>query len=313
MSFTLSPDRLKAHIEQVELPERLQQWPPASAETIIRCGSFVGSVIDQHESLKRTMMHARAYIDRFEQSGGSVANGTVISARTLSGSKGRFTRAWHAPPGGLWGCLIYISTLLPRYRLLVPLSLGIACCEAVRGYIAADAVVRWVNDVLINGRKVAGFLSENVTGPQSKEEYCLLGFGINVNNREFPQALDRIATSLAFEAGEKIDLERFSYCFLAKLSWNLGLLYWWEEQELHRDPGAEVPPHPLISRWKELTDSIGRRVVFGFDVIARPQYRATVRSIAADGGLILVLEDGTEVIEYSGEIRYLDDPRNFAA
>ncbi|MEJ2056472.1 MAG: biotin--[acetyl-CoA-carboxylase] ligase [Desulfofustis sp.] len=311
MSFTLSPDRLKTYIAQVELPERLQQWQQAPAETIFRYGSFVGSVIDQHESLERTMVHARNHIDHFEKIGRSVANGTVITARTLSASKGRFTRAWHAPPGGLWGCLIYISTLLPRYRLLVPLSLGIACCEAIRSSGAADAVIRWVNDVLINGCKVAGFLSENFSPHHSKEEYCLLGFGINLNNRAFPQALERTATSLAHQVGGKIDLERFSYCFLAKLSWNLGLLYWWEEQELHRSTEEDVQPHPLISRWKELTDSLGRRVVFGFDVMARPQYRARVRSIADDGGLILVLEDGTEVIEYSGEIRYLDEHHYF--
>lgn len=306
MVFSLSPDRLKAHIEQVELPERLEQWPQASAEKVFRYGAFVGSIIDQHESLERAMVHARSHIERLEQSGGSVANGTVVCARSLGAPKGRFTRAWHAPPGGLWGCIIYISTLLPRYRLLVPLSLGIACCEAVRSSGATDAAIRWVNDVLINGRKVAGFLSENFSGPRSNEVYSLLGFGINVNNRDFPQALEMTATSLAHQVGEKIDLERFSYSFLAKLSWNLGLLYWWEEQELHRDTEAGVPANPLISRWKELTDSIDRRVVFGFDVMARPQYRARVRSLADDGGLILALEDGTEVTEYSGEIRYLD-------
>ena len=46
--------------------------------------------------------------------------------------------------------------------------------------------------------------------------------------------------------------------------------------------------------------------VFGFDVINNPQFQATVSGIEADGGLKLVLEDGTELVEYSGEIRYLD-------
>jgi len=306
MSYTLSPDRLKAYVEQIELPGRLSRWPRLQAEKILRYGSFVGSVIDQHEYLERAMVHARNHIERFEQSGASVANGTLITARTLSGSKGRFTRSWHAPPGGLWGCLIYISTLLPRYRLLVPLSLGVACCETLRDSGATDASIRWVNDVLIDGRKAAGFLSENFTGTHSKEDYCLLGFGINVNNKRFPQALETMATSLVQQLGEKIDLEEFSYRLLAKLSWNLGLLYWWEERVLKCGIDEDGLEHPLISRWKDLTDSLGRRVVFGFDVMSRPQYRATVRSIANDGGLILVLEDGTEVIEYSGEIRYLD-------
>jgi BirA family biotin operon repressor/biotin-[acetyl-CoA-carboxylase] ligase len=97
-----------------------------------------------------------------------------------------------------------------------------------------------------------------------------------------------------------------SYCFLAKLSWNLGLLYWWEKIQLHELLADDKKPSPLISRFRELTDSLGRRVVFGFDVMNRPQYRATVTGIGNDGGLCLLLEDGTEVVEYSGEIRYLD-------
>jgi len=300
-------DRLRTYIEQVELPDRLGSWQEVPARRIFHYGSFVGSVIEHHPSMERTMPHARAHIEALEVKGVSVANGTVFIADTLNGSKGRFTRAWYAPPGGLWGSIIYISTLLPRYRLLAPLAVGVACCEALRDSGAEKAVIRWINDVLINGLKVGGFLAENFCGQVSGEEYCLLGFGINVNNQEFPQALENIATSLSRQTGELIDLERFSTCFLAKLSWNIGLLYWWEEQELKRfSDGSDEPEHPLISRWKDLSDVLGRRVVFGFDVQKKPQYQATVQSITNDGGLRLRLEDGTAVIEYSGEIRYLD-------
>lgn len=308
MDFQLSSERLAAFIERVEVPARTGAgWAGPEARRILQYGAFAGSVIEQHQSLERTMVHARDHINRHEQQGRSVANGTLFTAATLTGSKGRFTRGWHAPAGGLWGCLVYISTLLPRYRLLAPLAVGVSCCEAVRASGAPDAVIRWINDVLINGFKVAGFLAENFTGPVSGEDYCLLGFGINVNNRDFPPELEQSATSLVLQAGQRVDLERFAYCFLAKLNWNLGLLYWQEQLELERfsDSGDEQD-HPLIASWRELSDSIGRRVVFGFDVVTTPQYRATVRSINNDGGLRLLLEDGTEVVEYSGEIRYLD-------
>ena len=307
MAFRVPPDRLRTHIDEVELPDRLRCWQEVQARRILYYGSFVGSVIEHHPSMDRTMPHARAHIEALETKGVSVANGTVFFSDTLSGSKGRFTRAWYAPSGGLWGSIIYISTLLPKYRLLAPLAVGVACCEALRASGAEMAVIRWINDVLINGLKVGGFLAENFCGQVSGEEYCLLGFGININNQEFPQALEHIATSLSRQTGEQIDLQGFGNCFLAKLSWNLGLLYWWEDQELKRfSADGEEPEHPLISRWKELSDAPGRRVVFGFDVLEKPQYRATVQSITNDGGLRLRLEDGTEVVEYSGEIRYLD-------
>lgn len=307
MTHHLNPKRLRTYIKQKELPARSAVWPSDDVEKIIRYGSFVGSALDHHETLTRTMDYARSHIDRCEQDRTSVVNGRVIIADTLTESKGRFTRSWHAPTGGLWGSLVYISTLLPQYRLLVPLAVGVACCEAIREQGAETAVVRWVNDVLIDGYKVGGFLSENFSGDTSGEDYCLLGFGININNSKFPEELDGTATSLKKQLGGTVELEEFTCCFLAKLCWNLGLLCYQEQVELQTDCGVEYKgEHPLITRWRELSDSIGRTVTFGFDVVQKPQYRATVVGIAGDGGLRLMLENGTEVVEYSGEIRYLN-------
>lgn len=307
MVSRLTPDQLQSYLHERELPERLQRWQADQALQILRYGSFVGSVIEHHGSLERTMPHARDHIESREKKGLSVANGSVFIADTLSGAKGRFTRAWHAPSGGLWGSIIYISTLLPRYRMLAPLAVGVACCEAVRASGAAHGVIRWINDVLIDGRKVGGFLAENFAGQLSGEDYCLLGFGINVNNREFTPELEDIATSLSLHRGRDVDLEWFGKCFLAKLSWNLGLLYWYEAEQLERMYDWEdTPEHPLISSWKRFSDTLGRRVVFGFDVQSTPQYEATVKGITNDGGLILELDDGAETVEHSGEIRYLD-------
>jgi BirA family biotin operon repressor/biotin-[acetyl-CoA-carboxylase] ligase len=164
-----------------------------------------------------------------------------------------------------------------------------------------------VNDVLVDGLKIGGFLSQSFTGDQSGECYCLIGFGINVNNLDFPFALQGSATSLKQQTGQRFDLEEFTYRFLAKLAWNLGLLYHQEKIALDRYLGEEDQPvHPLLQRWLALSDSIGRPVVFGFDVVKKPQYRAVVEGLSADGGLRLILEDGSATTEYSGEIRYLD-------
>lgn len=308
MTGRLNPHLLNTYIEQEELPDRSAVWPHDAAEKIIRYGSFVGSTIDHHRSLGRTMLFARNHIDHCERRGHSVENGTVILADMLNESKGRFARSWHAPAGGLWGSLIYISTLLPRYRNLVPLAVGVACCEAIRAEGAERAVIRWINDVLVDGGKVGGFLAESFTGDMSKETYCLLGFGINCNNTGFPHELRSTAVSLTERLGRRIDLEQFACRFLAKLCWNLGLLYYREEVELQADPGIPYEgEHPLIKRWCELSDSIGKEVIFGFDVMENPQYRATVTGITGDGSLRLLLEDGREVVENSGEIRYLDE------
>ena len=302
----ITPERLRQYILNVELPARSGAMAATGAETIIRKGGFVGSAIEHRKSMARTMDHARSHIDQMEQAGTSVSSGTVFLADQLHGSKGRFVRQWYAPEGGLWGTMIYISTLLPETRLLLPLAVGVSCCESLRQTGVDCAEIRWINDVLIAGKKVAGILMEGFYGPFSREEYNLIGFGININNNIFPQEIREVAVSAKQYLERPVDLETFTYCFLAKLTWNLGLLCHQEDCSLSEgdwyDPQRN---HPLIERWCELSSTVGRRVLFGFDVMNKPQYRATAIGISDTGGLQLKLDDGSEIVEHSGEIRYL--------
>lgn len=305
MNMKLSAVRLRTHLTEVELAGRTGSWPVEKAEKIIRHGAFVGSTITPKAVSRRTMLEARSLIADLEERGVSVKSGTTIIAERVTSPKGRFARSWHAPDGGLWGTLIYINTLLPQWRLLVPLAAGVACCETIREYVGEAATIRWVNDVLIDGRKSAGFLTETFTGEHSGEEYLLLGFGINVNNHHFPEELRRAATAVGLHCGRPLDLESFCYRFLAKLCWNIGLLHYYEQVALHGQDDREKDAHPLISKYRELSDVVGRQVVFGFDVMTDPQFTALVSGIGEDGGLQLLLQDGSEVTEYSGEIRYI--------
>ena len=63
--------------------------------------------------------------------------------------------------------------------------------------------------------------------------------------------------------------------------------------------------HLLLEQWLKLSDTIGRRVMYGFDVMTAPQYQADVLGLDATGGLILALDDGFVKTELSGEVRYL--------
>lgn len=293
------------YITNVELPARQKEALGSSAKQIIQYGAFVGSSVEYHARLGRAMDHGRLHIDTEERSGRAVHNGRVILAGGLSGSKGRFSRSWHAPEGGLWGCLIHGNTLMPQSAMLLSLAVGIAACEAVRQEGVANAAVRWVNDVLSGSAKLAGFLIESHTSPVWKEQFHLIGFGINVNNTLFPAELRDIASSLCDVMGRPIDLKNFTLNFIAKLVWNIGLLYFTEAQQPDvREEYAEFE-HPIITRWKELTDTLCRKVKYGNDVLEKPQYSAYVTGIEPNGGLQMVLDDGTTITEHSGEIRYL--------
>jgi BirA family transcriptional regulator, biotin operon repressor / biotin---[acetyl-CoA-carboxylase] ligase len=261
--------------------------------------------------LPRAMDYARSLIKKTTHSNHSVASGTVILADTMSCSKGRFSRQWHAPLGGVWGCMIHANTLLPKSRQIISLATGLSCCEAVREIGGEHANLRWVNDVLVDGRKLAGFLVETYTEPIHGEEFTLVGFGINVNNCSFPDDLTDSSISLSQILRNKLDLSEFTALFLSRLAWNFGLLYHEEARELRGEGfSGYLGKHLLLERWLSCSDSIGKKVRYGFDVMTAPQYQGEVLGIDDNGGLILCLDDGHEKTEYSGEIRYLKSPEN---
>ncbi|MCD6388837.1 MAG: biotin--[acetyl-CoA-carboxylase] ligase [Desulfobulbaceae bacterium] len=307
LARSLPPSSLPQSTLQQELSYRRQHFSKDVADQIFRYGAIVGSVIHHFDRLDRCMDHARSLILDHEEQNLSFPSGTVVLANRLENGQGRFGRYWHAPEGGLWLVLILVNTLLPEISRLYPLAAGVACCEFVRHH-DIDGRIQWVNDVRVNGRKIGGILTESCIGRHSGEEYILIGMGINVNNEQFPDELQSIAGSMRPHLSSDLDMNQAAIELLAKLSWNIGLLHYDEMRLLHgRDDAVKGGQNSLLlARWRQLSDTIGRKVEFGFHVEEDPQYEATVLGLAEDGGLILSLADSGTIVEYSGEIRYLD-------
>lgn len=301
------PSAVQNYIASLEIDRRSRLLPQNRVKTVFRYGAIAGSQIHTYASLERGMDQARQLINDYEHKGRSFPSGLVILAEELTGGKGRFRRYWHAPAGGIWLTMVFVNNLLPEISRLLPLAAGVACCETVREF-GVPAQVKWVNDVHVQGRKVAGILMETLFGSRSGEEYILIGAGLNVNNGDFPPELDRLAVSMAGLCGQSLDLGLVATDLLAKFCWNIGLLYLQEELQL-AEPDHALPEqeHFLVNRWRALSDSSGRRVLFGYDVQQSPQYEAEVLGLEEDGGLRLRnLEDGVVITEYGGEILYLD-------
>ncbi len=299
----LTPLLVKHIITTQELPARAQTFSLRDATAIFRYGAVVGSIIEHHRQLDRGMDLARRLIEEHEGRGKSFASGTVILADQLHDGQGRFHRPWHAPAGGVWMTLVLVNTLLPETSRLLPLAAGVAVCELLTAH-GLPASLKWVNDVLVDGRKISGTLVETLRGSRSGEEYILIGTGINVNNTEFPPELQETAISLKGSLSVEADTTMLAAGLLAKLAWNIGLLHFVEQQRMHGED--QDPVHPLIGRWREFTDMTGRLVLFGHDVQKNPLFEARVMGIADDGSLLLKLPDGHIVSEVSGELIYLD-------
>ena len=167
--------------------------------------------------------------------------GTVIVADTQSQGRGRQGRGWDSPSGGL-----YMTALLEAgsHANLMPLAAGVAVAETMRDGFGVEALLKWPNDVLIEGRKVGGVL---VDADWSGDErgVILLGVGVNLNNA-IPEHLGE-ATSLSEEAGEEIDVDAFLESFLGSLDCILSTL--------------EVDLGAVLARWERLSETLGRRIV----------------------------------------------------
>ncbi len=239
-----------------------------------------------------------------EGKGEVLAGGTVVLADTLNRSSGRFKRSWHAPAGGVWMAMAWPDILLPEFSRLLPFAAGLACCRMIRSY-QLDARLKWVNDVLVDGKKIAGVLCETVFRPDG-ECYHLLGIGLNVNNQSFPDTLQGSAGSMAGELARELDLAEVTGRLLAELTRSLGLLHYDEELTLRNQQSSEQGRTSLLlTGWQQLSNTMGRRVEYGFDIQEKVLYQAVVTGFDSCGGLIMALQDGSEITEYSGEIRYI--------
>lgn len=317
ITTTLSSSRLEQYIREEEIPFRNEWFPLETVLAVFRYGAMVASTVQRHDKLERAMDHARSTISDYEKSGRSFPSGLVITANELTGGQGRFKRSWHAPAGGLWMTVVLVNTLLPASGALYSLAPGVAACEIICEDIP-EARLKWVNDVHVDRRKICGILVETMRGRESGEEYILLGIGINVNNTTFPKEIADQAVSYRKLLDMETDINRLAVRFLAKLSWNIGLLHYEEGkilseygQEALAEPGGLAAAlagreHLLVKRWRELSDTPGRRVRFGHDVQEKPLLEAVVKDINADASLVLELDDGSILTENSGEIVYLD-------
>src|SRR5262249_5814013 len=115
-------------------------------------------------------------------------HGLVIVADEQTRGRGRLGRVWHSPPGDN----LYLSVLLrrdrpPAWALPLPLIAGVAVSDTLEGFSCGTAI-KWPNDVLIDGRKVAGILTESST-VGGRLEAIVVGIGVNVNVADLPPEL----------------------------------------------------------------------------------------------------------------------------
>ena len=167
----------------------------------------------RHESLGSTNDEAR----RLALSG--EPEGAVVVAETQTAGRGRSGRAWLTPPGAALALSVILRPQVsPIHSTQIGLLGGLAVLEGLEQLTGLALKLKWPNDVLAGGRKVAGVLAESgFTG--SVLEYAILGLGVNVNAGPPPGVpLEYPATCLAAELGSTVDREAALQAILAALA-----------------------------------------------------------------------------------------------
>ncbi len=143
----------------------------------------------------------------------------VIFARRQTRGRGRLGRAWHSEANGnLYASFAFRPRLTPARLATFTLWMGANLCELVANFCQVAPGLKWPNDLLFDGRKVGGMLTEaRVDADQVRD--LVFGLGLNVNSpaSAFPGDLGRRATSLAARTGAELDFNRFAAALVGRV------------------------------------------------------------------------------------------------
>ena len=211
--------------------------------------------------------------------------GTLALAEFQSAGRGRLGRSWEVPEG----TSVMMSILLrpkfePQYAPTLTLVMGMAVAKAVKN-LGFDVSIKWPNDVVVSHKKICGILTE-MGVRDGKIDYAVIGVGINVNIREFPEEMADKATSLYLESGKEFDRSQIP-----------GLVM--EAFEKYYEKFAATCD---LSGLKEEYESILANYNQPVRVLAKEPYEGVARGITDGGELLVEKTDGTIVAVSAGEV-----------
>ena len=223
------------------------------------------------------------WIKRLAKEGAS--EGTLALAEFQSAGRGRLGRSWEVPEG----TSVMMSILLrpkfePQYAPTLTLVMGMAVAKAVKD-LGFDVSIKWPNDVVVSHKKICGILTE-MGVRDGKIDYAVIGVGINVNIREFPEEMADKATSLYLESGKEFDRSQIP-----------GLVM--EAFEEYYEKFAATCD---LSGLKEEYESILANYNQPVRVLAKEPYEGVARGITDGGELLVEKTDGTIVAVSAGEV-----------
>ena len=204
----------------------------------------IGGRIFYHELLDSTNLEAVRLIHASK-----AKFGDVIIAKTQTSGKGQYGHNWSSPEGGLYMSIISASKVCELSNIITFVS-GIACIDAVKSLTNIQPCLKWVNDIIINNKKLGGILTETTTRGDISTHVS--GIGINVNSEiTFNEAGKFEPVSLSQLTNDEININlliaRVCDCF---------------DQYFNIFQNPEIGPNLIIDKWNEYSQISGLKVKF---------------------------------------------------
>jgi len=204
-------------------------------------------------------------------------HGEVVVAEAQTSGRGRRGRPWSSPPRrNLYLSVVLRPDLPPARAPELTLVASVAVCDAIR-QAGVDVGIKWPNDLLASGRKIAGILTELAADPD-RVQWAVIGIGVNVNTRaeDFPDDLRSEATSILLERGGPAPRALFAAACLTALE---------EWLDRHAEEGFEV----VRRAWRERSVTLGRRVSVRAD---DREVVGVAEDVDAQGALLVQDDEG---------------------
>lgn len=232
------------------------------------------------DTLDSTNDYAKALAKR------ECVHGALILADTQTSGKGRRGRIWQSPKGSTISMSLCLEPEFPTERVAgLTLVMALAVAEAIKEVAGLGPQIKWPNDIVVNGKKICGILTEMCF---VENHYAVvIGVGINVNTDSFPEEIREIAGSLKTESGRTISRKTLIAAVLRYFE------EFYEQYEQTMDLSL------LKEAYESMLANQGREVK-----VLDPQgpYNGVAKGITSSGNLVVVCEDGNEREVYSGEV-----------
>ncbi len=234
-----------------------------------------------YETIDSTNEEAKRVFEKTKRSG------MIFLADTQEAGKGRRGRSWQSAPSTAIAMSYLLTPDFPADRApMLTIIMALATAKGIRNATGIDTVIKWPNDIVLNGKKLVGILTE-MSADKNAVNYCVIGTGINVSVTDFPPEIADTATSLYLESGKKFP--RAEIC--ARIAEVFEDYY----EEFCRQKDLSV----FKDEYNSICVNIGKRVRV---LDPKGEYEARSYGIDDRGELIVERDNGEKTAVYAGEV-----------